>query len=59
VHDQITKVVTIMKVCDDMDDFRQKFARLFNNLHKWFLTLFCSFSHDPGSVLALVKVGES
>ena len=27
---QITKVVTIMKLCDDMDDFRQKFARLFN-----------------------------
>jgi hypothetical protein len=30
VHDQITKVVTIMKLCDDMDDFRHKFARLFN-----------------------------
>ncbi len=30
VHDQITKVVTIMKLCDTMDDFRQKFAKLFN-----------------------------
>jgi hypothetical protein len=30
VHDQITKVVTIMKLCDSMDEFRQKFSRLFN-----------------------------
>ncbi len=30
VHDQITKVVTIMRLCDDMNDFRQKFAKLFN-----------------------------
>jgi hypothetical protein len=29
VHDQIEKVVTIMKLCDDMDDFRKKFARVF------------------------------
>lgn len=29
VHDQITAVVTIMKLCENMDDFRQKFARLF------------------------------
>jgi hypothetical protein len=29
VHDQITTVVTIMKLCESMDDFRQKFARLF------------------------------
>jgi P63C domain len=30
VHDQITKVVTIMKLCDDMSGFKRKFARLFN-----------------------------
>jgi hypothetical protein len=30
VHDQITKVVTIMKLCESMDDFRHKFAKLFN-----------------------------
>jgi hypothetical protein len=30
VHDQITKVVTIMQLCDNMQEFRQKFARLFN-----------------------------
>jgi hypothetical protein len=30
VHDQITTVVTIMKLCENMDDFKQKFARLFN-----------------------------
>lgn len=30
VHDQITKVVTIMKLCENMDEFRNKFARLFN-----------------------------
>lgn len=30
VHDQITKVVTIMKLCNDMDAFRRKFAKLFN-----------------------------
>jgi hypothetical protein len=29
VHDQIQRVVTIMKLCDNMDDFRQKFARVF------------------------------
>jgi hypothetical protein len=29
VHDQIERVVTIMKLCDDMDDFRAKFARVF------------------------------
>ena len=29
VHDQIQRVVTIMKLCDDMDDFRKKFLRVF------------------------------
>ena len=29
VHDQIERVVTIMKLCDDMDDFRKKFKRVF------------------------------
>ena len=29
VHDQIQRVVTIMKLCDGMDEFRQKFARVF------------------------------
>jgi hypothetical protein len=29
VHDQIQRVVTIMKLCDDMDDFRGKFTRVF------------------------------
>jgi hypothetical protein len=29
VHDQVERVVTIMKLCDDMDEFRQKFARVF------------------------------
>ena len=29
VHDQIQKVVTIMNLCDDMGDFRQKFDRVF------------------------------
>lgn len=29
VHDQVERVTTIMKLCDDMDDFRQKFARVF------------------------------
>ena len=30
VHDQVTTVVTIMRLCENMDDFKQKFARLFN-----------------------------
>jgi hypothetical protein len=30
VHDQITKVVTIMKLCNDMVGFREKFSRLFD-----------------------------
>jgi hypothetical protein len=29
VHDQIERVVTIMKLCDNMHDFREKFARVF------------------------------
>lgn len=29
IHDQVQKVITIMKLCDDMDDFRKKFARVF------------------------------
>jgi hypothetical protein len=29
VHDQIERVVTIMKLCEDMKDFRQKFDRVF------------------------------
>ena len=30
VHDQLTKVVTVMKLCSDMNDFREKFSRLFD-----------------------------
>jgi len=30
VHDQITKIVTIMKLCNDMGDFRRKFSKLFD-----------------------------
>lgn len=29
VHDQIERVITIMKLCEDMNEFRQKFARVF------------------------------
>ena len=29
VHDQIERVITIMKLCDNMDDFKQKFAKVF------------------------------
>lgn len=29
VHDQIQKVVTIMKLCENMNEFRQKFDRVF------------------------------
>lgn len=29
VHRQIGSVITIMKLCDDMDDFRRKFAKVF------------------------------
>lgn len=29
VHDQIERVITIMKLCENMDEFRQKFARVF------------------------------
>jgi len=29
VHDQIERVITIMKLCNDMDDFRKKFSRVF------------------------------
>ena len=29
MHRQIGSVITIMKLCDDMDDFRRKFAKVF------------------------------
>lgn len=29
VHDQIERVITIMKLCNDMNDFREKFAKVF------------------------------
>jgi len=29
VHDQIERVITVMKLCNDMTDFREKFARVF------------------------------
>jgi hypothetical protein len=29
VHDQIERVITIMKLCDDMEDFKTKFAKVF------------------------------
>jgi hypothetical protein len=29
VHDQIERVITIMKLCDNMEEFRSKFARVF------------------------------
>jgi hypothetical protein len=29
VHDQIQRVITIMKLCSNMDEFREKFARVF------------------------------
>ena len=29
VHDQVQKVTTIMKLCMDMKDFREKFERVF------------------------------
>ena len=34
VHDQITRIVTIMKLCNDMSDFRQKFSKLFDRLQQ-------------------------
>jgi hypothetical protein len=29
IHDQVERVTTIMKLCDDMEDFKKKFARVF------------------------------
>ena len=29
VNDQLQRVITIMKLCDDMIDFKKKFARVF------------------------------
>ena len=45
VHDQIQKVVTIMKLCDDMDEFRAKFARVFK---KAAFVEQLRFSWEPG-----------
>src|SRR5690606_38665170 len=30
LHDQIQQVIVVMKLCDDMADFRKKFARVFS-----------------------------
>ena len=30
VHDQIERTITVMKLCKNMNDFREKFARVFN-----------------------------
>lgn len=46
VHDQIERVVTIMKLCDDMDGFRAKFARVFK---KAALVEQLRFSWGPGN----------
>src|SRR5207302_1895450 len=32
VHDQIERVITIMKLCNDLNDFREKFARVFKKI---------------------------
>lgn len=29
VHDQLQQVIAVMKVCDDMDEFKKKFAKVF------------------------------
>ncbi len=29
VNDQVQQVIAVMKLCDDLDDFRKKFARVF------------------------------
>jgi hypothetical protein len=29
VHDHVERVITVMKMCDNMEDFRKKFARVF------------------------------
>ena len=29
VHDQLQRVITIMKLCENMDDFKAKFAKVF------------------------------
>ena len=44
VHDQLQRVVTIMKLCDNMAEFRQKFARVFK---KTPLQLDISWGVDP------------
>lgn len=31
VNNQIQQVIAVMKLCDDMDDFKKKFARVFKN----------------------------
>jgi hypothetical protein len=42
VHDQITTVATIRKLCGNMDDFRQKFALQFNKIIAADGIYFCS-----------------
>ena len=31
VNNQIQQVIAVMKTCDDMDEFRKRFARVFKN----------------------------
>jgi hypothetical protein len=37
VNNQIQQVIAIMKLCDSMDDFKQKFSRVFNRNHQFSL----------------------
>jgi hypothetical protein len=54
VHDQILKVITIMKLCNNMDEFREKFARVFK---KSPLQLSFDLALDVGNDNAKKKAG--
>ena len=39
VHDQLQQVIAVMKACDDMDEFRRKFAKVFKKVEQMELDL--------------------
>ena len=39
VHDQIQRVIAVMKVCDDIDEFKRKFQRVFSKTYQTELLL--------------------
>jgi hypothetical protein len=48
VHNQIERVITIMKLCNNMDDFRERFARVSRRAQLNYLSSILISQNDRG-----------